>query len=231
MIDFTNITQVDLQLIPVLSGEHCVFLDRLASTLTSGLTWIPLFVTLFVIVVKNNESMKQIGLVLGAVAFGMLLSDGMADGLIKPLVMRLRPLNDPNVAPLLSLVPGVSGKSYSFFSAHASNTFTICIFFSLLVRNAYMTIAMVLWSLICCWTRIYLSMHYPSDIAVGLLWGFIAGEITYILYMMIYRRMSSKLHFITSQYTSTGYALGDVYIVINVLMLTVIFAIIKSLIC
>lgn len=228
-MDFTTITQYDLKLIPLLGGDHSVFFDAFSLVLTNGWTWIGLYLTLLFIVIKNNETMAQILLVIGSVAVCMLLSDGLSDGIVKPMVMRLRPINDPEVRPFLHIVSGASARSYSFFSAHASNTFALCVFFSLLVRNLWMTLAMVMWSLTCCWTRIYLGMHYPSDIAVGLVWGFIVGEVVYIAYMYFYRRISPRLHFISSQYTRTGYALSDVNLVINVLLLTVLYAIIRSL--
>lgn len=228
-MDFTSITQFDLTLIPILGGPHSVFFDAMSQVLTNGWTWIALYLTLLFIVIKNNETMAQILLVVLSVAVCMLFADGLPDGIIKPMVMRLRPINDPAVRPLLHIVSGVSNSNYSFFSAHAANTFSICVFFSLLVRNLRMTIALVLWSLTNCWTRIYLGMHYPSDIFVGLLWGFIVGELTYVGYMHFYHKVSPRLHFISSQYTRTGYALSDVNLVINVLLLTIIYAVIRSL--
>lgn len=228
-MDFTTITHYDLMLMPILGGEHSVFFDAFSQVLTNGWTWIALYLTLLFVVIKNNETMAQILLVVLAVAACLLFSDGLPDGIVKPLVARPRPLNDPAVRPLLQIVSGAYDSNYSFFSAHAANTFAVCIFFSLLIRNIWLTIALVLWSLTNCWTRIYLGMHYPSDIAVGLLWGFVVGEVVYIAYMHIYRRISPRLHFISSQYTRTGYALGDINLIINVLLFTVLYAIIRSL--
>lgn len=230
-MDFTTLTQYDLWLLPLLSGPHTMFLDMFSQVLTHGLTWMALYLTLFLIVIKNNETMAQIGLVIGAAALCILLADGMADGIAKPLFMRLRPLNDPEVRQYLALVAGVSERNFSFFSAHAANTFSICVFFSLLVRNVWFTSAMVIWSLTNCWTRMYLGLHYPSDIAVGLLWGGIVGMGVYILYRKLYYKVSPRLHFISSQYTRTGYALADIYLVMNVMLLTVLYAIFRALLC
>ena len=215
---------------PLLSGEHSLFFDELALTLTSGLTWIPLYLTLFFVVVKNNETMMQILLAVLAAGVCILLADGMADGIIKPLAMRLRPLNDPDVRPLLDIVPGVANKNYSFFSAHASNTMSLCVFFSLLMRNWRLTVGMVVWSLVNCWTRIYLGMHYPSDIAVRLLWGATVGTGVYYGYRYFYFKVTDRLHFISSQYTRTGYALADINLVVNVLLLISLYAIFRALI-
>lgn len=174
--------------------------------------------------------MKQIGVILLCVMVSLILSDGMSDGLVKPLAARLRPLNDPMTSSLITLVPGKFAKSFSFFSAHAANTFGLCVFLSLLFRCSYLSFAMVVWSLVNCWTRIYLGMHYPSDIAVGLLWGFCSGGSAYLLYRYLCRRMSGKLKFISSHYTSTGYSIADLYCIVNVLILTVMTAIIIAMI-
>jgi len=173
--------------------------------------------------------MAQIGLVIGSAAVCILLTDGLADGIVKPLVMRPRPINDPAVRPLIDVVAGVASNSYSFFSAHAANTMGICVFFSLLTRSPWMAAALTLWSLTNCWTRIYLGMHYPSDIIVGLIWGGMVGTGVYFGYKHFYNKVSPRLHFISSQYTRSGYALGDINMVINVMLLTVVYAIIRSL--
>ena len=228
-MDFSILTNIDLWWIPILSGPHTVFMDNYTQVLTNGLTWIAMYLTLLFVVIKNNETMAQIGLVIASAAVCILLTDGLSDGIVKPLAMRPRPINDPAVRPLLELVAGVTGKSYSFFSAHAANTMGLCVFFSLLMRSAWLSTALAIWSLTNCWTRIYLGMHYPSDIAVGLIWGAIAGTAVYFGYRHFYQKISPRLHFISSQYTRTGYALGDINLIINVLLLTVLYAIIRSL--
>lgn len=228
-MDFTEITNIDLWLIPVLGGSHNMFSDAFALVLTSGWTWIAMYLTLLFVVIKNNETMAQIGLVILSCALCLLLADGMADGIMKPLTMRLRPINDPEVREMITLVAGVADKNYSFFSAHAANTMAISTFMALLMRNTRMTIALLIWSLINCWTRIYLGMHYPSDIAAGLLWGMISGALVYLGYRRVYTRLSPKLHFISSQYTKTGYGLADITLTINVMTASVIYAILRAL--
>ena len=228
-MDFTGITNIDLWLIPVLGGSHNMFSDAFALVLTSGWTWIAMYLTLLFVVIKNNETMAQIGLVILSCALCLLLADGMADGIMKPLTMRLRPINDPEVREMITLVAGVADKNYSFFSAHAANTMAISTFMALLMRNTRMTIALLIWSLINCWTRIYLGMHYPSDIAAGLLWGMISGALVYLGYRRAYMRLSPKLHFISSQYTKTGYGLADITLTINVMTASVIYAILRAL--
>ncbi|MCD8296914.1 MAG: phosphatase PAP2 family protein [Prevotella sp.] len=226
---FTTLTETDRYILSFFNGSDSLFLDNLAVVLTSGLTWIALYLSLLYVVIKNNETMRQILLVIGCVLLCIILSDGMADFVSKPLVARLRPTYDPLVKYSIDIVKGIRGTQYSFFSAHASNTFCIAMFFSLLVRNKRFMVAMVLWSLVNCWTRLYLGVHYPSDVIVGIVWGAIVGLAVYFIYFKVYLSISSDLNYISSKYTSTGYSHEDVDIVLVVMVLTLLYVIIRAL--
>lgn len=225
-----TLTDIDRSILAFFNGSDSLFVDNLAVILTSGLTWIPLYLSLLYVVIKNNDTMKQIMLVIGCVLLSIVMSDGMADFIVKPMVERLRPSNDPLIKYTVNVVNGMRGSSYSFFSAHASNTFCIALFFSLLVRNKVFVITMVSWSLVNCWTRMYLGLHYPSDILAGLVWGGISGSLAYYVYIKSYLHIYKDFNYISSRYTSTGYNRFDADIVLLVLILTLLFAITKSLI-
>ena len=225
-----TLTDIDRSVLAFFNGSDSLFVDNLAVILTSGLTWIPLYLSLLYVVIKNNETMKQIMLVIGCVILSIVLSDGVADFIVKPMVERLRPSNDPLIKYTVNVVEGIRGNSYSFFSAHASSTFCIAMFFSLLVRNKVFVVTMVSWSLINCWTRMYLGLHYPSDILVGLIWGGVSGSLAYYIYIKSYLRIYKDFNYISSRYTSTGYNRFDADIVLLVLILTLLFAITKALI-
>lgn len=225
-----TLTDIDRSILAFFNGSDSLFVDNLAVILTSGLTWISLYLSLLYVVIKNNETMKQIMLVIGCVILSIVLSDGVADFIVKPMVERLRPSNDPLIKYTVNVVEGIRGNSYSFFSAHASNTFCIAMFFSLLVRNKVFVVTMVSWSLINCWTRMYLGLHYPSDILVGLIWGGVSGSLAYYIYIKSYLRIYKDFNYISSRYTSTGYNRFDADIVLLVLILTLLFAITKALI-
>ena len=170
-----ELIHLDKELLLWLNGSDSLFMDSLIMTLTNAKTWIPLYLSLFYVVLKSNATVKDILLVMVAAGACVLLSGTIDDTIVKPLVARWRPGHDPEIGMLVDTVDGYRGGKYGFFSAHASNTFSIAVFFSLLMRQRLFTVFMVSYSLINCYTRMYLGVHYPGDITVGLLWGGLVG--------------------------------------------------------
>jgi undecaprenyl-diphosphatase len=209
-----EIIQFDKQLLLMVNGSDSVFLDYIVLTLTNAKTWIPLYLGLFYVVWKSNANAKEIGLILAAAGLCYLCAGGLDDGIVKPLVARWRPTHDPEIGHLVDVVDGYRGGNYGFFSAHACNTFSIALFFSLLMRNRLFTVLMIGWSLTNCWTRLYLGVHYPGDITVGILWGAIVAYCVYRLYC----RVTTPCH----------YEQRDLYVPIIILCLSVVYAFIRA---
>lgn len=184
----------DLALLHFFNGSGNMLLDQIVWLLSSGLTWVPLYLALFYIVMRNNETMSQIGLVVLMAILCIFFSDGLVDGIIKPLVARWRPSNDPVIKYTIEVVNNMRLKDFSFCSAHAANTMSLAVFFSLLIRSRLMTFTLVFWSLLNCWTRLYLGVHYPSDILCGLVLGVVVGVLVYLLYYRLYYKILRRLN-------------------------------------
>lgn len=228
-MDIATFETLDRQLLEFFNGSNSVFLDSVALTFTSGLTWIPLYVALLYLVIKNSENMAQFGLIVASVVLCMLLSDGVAEYLVKPYVGRLRPSADPAVKYLIDVVGNYrESTTFSFPSAHAANTAAVAVFFSLLVRNKSLSVMLLLWSVLNCWTRLYLGVHYPGDILIGFLWGIISAVVSYSVYRAIYFRLRPRLNYISSQYTSTGYNHEDIDIVLLTGVLLCLYVVMRA---
>lgn len=222
--------EVDRAVLSFFNDCDSLFLDGLASCLTCGYLWIPLYIALLILIIKNNETMGQIALAIGATLVCVILSDGLADFVVKPTVARLRPTEEPLIKYAVHVVNNYRADGFSFFSAHASNTMAIATFFCLVVRNRIFSAFLIFWALTNSWTRLYLGVHYPSDVLVGMAWGAVSGSLVYLLYRRLYGRISPKQHYISSQYTRTGYSLTDIDMMSCVLVATYLFAIIYSVI-
>ena len=227
-MDWQTLIDLDKQLLLWFNGSPSLYLDTLVRTLTNALTWIPFYLTLFFVVIKNNENVQKILLVVGSAALCVVLAGTIDDTIVKPTVARWRPTHDPQIGLLVDIVDGYRGGNYGFFSAHAANTFSIAIFFWWLVRSRLLTYAMVIWSLTNCWTRLYLGVHYPGDILVGLCWGAFAGCVAYWFYQRIARRFSTGMNFTSTHYTKTGYLRSDIDTPVSMLVFTLLYALIRA---
>jgi undecaprenyl-diphosphatase len=227
-MDWESLIELDRQLLLAVNGSESLYLDTLVHTLTTALTWVPLYVSLFYLVLRNNDSVVKILLIVGSAALCVILAGTIDDTIVKPLVGRWRPAHDPQIGAVVDIVNDYRGGRFGFFSAHACNTFSIAVFFSILVRSRLLALFLVTWSFINCWTRLYLGVHFPGDILVGLVWGAIVGIGVYILYWRVNRRFSTGMGFISSKYTSTGYQKTDINIVITILMFTYIYALLRA---
>ncbi len=222
-----NLIELDRKILLWFNGSDSLYLDRYAEMLTWGFTWTPLYIALLYLVVKNNETMVQIALTVGCAALCILLADALADGIVKPLVGRPRPAADPYIKYIVDVVDNYRGRGYSFFSALAANTMSLAVFFSLLVRHRLLSGVLFIWSLTNCWTRMYLGLHYPSDIVCGIIWGVVSGGISYWVFYKSYFKVSPKINYISSQYTATGYSIKDIDVVM--LVITAVLALITVL--
>lgn len=225
----TDLIALDKQWLLAVNGSDSLYLDRVARILTTALTWLPLYLSLFYVVLRNNDNFRKVLCVLAGAGLCVLLAGTVDDMIVKPTVARWRPTHDPEIGLLVDIVDGYRGGNYGFFSAHASNTFSIAVFFCWLIRSRVLSVAMVIWSLTNCWTRMYLGVHYPGDILVGLTWGFLVGSFAYFLFYRATRRLTSaKNRFVSSKYTSMGYQRADCDIPVAVLVFTLVYALIRA---
>lgn len=225
----TDLIALDKQWLLSVNGSDSLFLDRLARVLTTALTWLPLYISLFYVVLHNNDNFRKVICVLAGAGLCVLLAGTVDDLIVKPTVARWRPTHDPEIGLLVDIVDGYRGGRYGFFSAHASNTFSIAVFFCWLIRSRLLSVALVIWSFTNCWTRMYLGVHFPGDILVGLMWGFIVGTFVYFLFYYVTRRMTNgSRRFTSAKYTSTGYNRSDCDIPVAVLVFTLLYSLIKA---
>ena len=224
----SDLIALDKEWLLAVNGSDSLFLDRVAHVLTTALTWLPLYLSLLYIVIRNNENFRKVLCVLAGAGLCVLLAGSVDDMIVKPTVARWRPTHDPEIGLLVDIVDGYRGGNYGFFSAHAANTFSIAIYFCWLIRSRLLSTALVIWSFTNCWTRLYLGVHFPGDILCGLLWGGVVGTGMWFLHQHIYKKINTQDFYVSTQYTATGYQKSDVDIVICILLLTIVYAILKS---
>jgi len=167
-----------------LNSFHNDLMDYVMTLFTITPTWLLFYgVTLYIIVRKYGR--KSLPIILSLVLM-LVLSDQITN-LFKLAFMRLRPSNDPAVAPLAHIFYNKGGL-YGFISAHAANAFSFATFSALLFRSRGYAIFIYPWALMIAYTRIYLGVHYPGDILGGMVVGSLVGWGIFKLLILIESR-------------------------------------------
>ncbi|MDA9883923.1 phosphatase PAP2 family protein [Flavobacteriaceae bacterium] len=123
------------------------------------------------------------------IAIMILIADQTAN-LFKDSFQRLRPCYNESLIDSVRLVKESCGGKYGFFSAHASNSFSLAVFFGLLYKNRFRYIICIslLYASLISYSRIYLGVHFPLDILFGGVYGITIG-------LVIFRIYENKLDF------------------------------------
>jgi len=180
-----GIKQIDQSLFLFLNELHSTFWDKAMFLFSSREIWIPFYLLIVYILIKTFKKNSIYILIL--IGLSIALSDQFSV-LIKNMVERLRPSNDPAISSLVHLVNNYRGGTYGFFSSHASNTFTVAVIVSLLFKNRMFSTLIFVWAILVSYTRIYLGLHYPGDILTGWLWGGLIGFGFYKLIVFVQQR-------------------------------------------
>lgn len=177
-----SLQQADEQLLLFLNGLHSPFWDSFMWIFTGKLTWGPMYVSILYVLIRNLHLRLGLFTCL-AVVLTIVYADQICASLIRPFAERLRPSNPSNpVSELIHLVNGKRGGRYGFPSCHAANSFALAFFTVFLFRSKALSIFILLWATLNSYSRIYLGVHYPGDLFVGMLVGLSGAFFLYVLY-------------------------------------------------
>ena len=169
-----QLIEFDKKVLIYLNSFHTPWLDPIILFSTQTLAWLPLYLFLLYLIIK--EYRKKSWIVLLGIVLAIVLANEITSSLMKPYFQRLRPSNEPSLQGLIHLVDGYKGGKFGFASSHAANTFGVATFFFLLFKTTKKWIGwLFLWAVAMTYTRIYLGVHYPGDILVGGMIGVLAG--------------------------------------------------------
>ena len=185
-----RLIHIDTEILLAINGWHAPWADRLMWIISAKATWIPLYALLIGLLAWRyrkpaSRSMKWLQKVpvcvvlIVVIAAAIGLADFIASGILKEWVARPRPTRVPELEGILHLVNGYRSGRFGFVSSHAANTMACALLFSLIWRNKIATCGLMLWVAMNCYSRMYLGVHYPTDILGGLIVGSLVAVAAY----------------------------------------------------
>ena len=187
-----QLLHIDTEILLAINGWHAPWADTLMWIVSAKTTWIPLYLLLIGLLVWRYRQpaptpikwlQKVPACVVMIVVIGLAVgaADFIASGILKDWVARPRPSRVPELEGVLHLVNGYKSGQYGFVSSHAANTMAVALLFSLIWRNKIATCGLMLWVAANCYSRMYLGVHYPTDILGGLIVGSLVAVAGYWL--------------------------------------------------
>lgn len=150
--------------------------------------WFPfyVFVALFLF---YKTLKKEAALVLIFFIVMIVVCDQFSSGLVKPFFERPRPTHHPDFKDFVDMVNGHRGGGFSFISGHATNSFGFAVFLSLVFRNHWVTLVSLVWAMLISYSRIYLGVHFISDVVGGVLAGILIATISYAVFASLRKKL------------------------------------------
>jgi len=173
---------VDRNIFFLINELHSPIIDSLMLLISNKFIWIPLYFFLIYFMVKEKNKNVYLKVILCLIT--VILADFTTSSIMKPFFERLRPCHNNNINEMIHLVGTCKGL-FGFASSHASTTFSLASIMSFFYPRIKNIKLLFLWSIVICYSRIYLGVHYPLDIIAGMIIGGLIAILIYKFYNII----------------------------------------------
>ncbi len=165
-----------------INNANSPFFDQMMWGISSPYFGIP-FYLFFAYLFYRFFGLKKTLVICGLIALTVGVSDLTAKYCFKEVFERSRPTHHLMLMDQLHLVNDYKGGAYGFISSHASNMFSIAAMVFLFIGKKHKLLfwLLLIWASLIGYSRVYLGVHYPSDVFVGALVGCAIAGILYYL--------------------------------------------------
>ena len=192
-----------LDAVLLINGLHHPWLDVLFSGIT--LMGDGTFVVLAALVLLLYRVYNSIAMLANGVAQGMIVS--VFKRVLFPHALRPAAFL---AGQSVHLVPGVAlHHANSFPSGHTVTIFGLCVFLALCSSNRFVTVLLLMLSVLVGLSRVYLLQHFVMDVAAGALIGNLVGIAAYYGFAYM-RKPEWMMRWIIIRWGSTDRALRSV---------------------
>lgn len=185
----------DRAIVLMVNGWNRPWLDHFMWIVSGKWTWFPLWLT-FIFLAYQKLEKKHFWIFLACALVSIGLADLTAAQLLKNGIQRYRPshnllLTDHLHFYQISAKERYMGGQYGFVSNHASNFFAIISWAAILFWNSKRWFVYILFfsGVLVAISRLYLGVHYLSDLIGGAIWGML---ISWLVYRFVYLKLLVK---------------------------------------
>lgn len=221
-----NILKIERDAFLFLNGAHSPFWDNVMWLFTGKVVWIPIAL-LIIGVILYKKNWREWLLIFLAIALVITLCDQLASSFFKPTFERFRPSHHPDFKDFVHTVGGYRGGRYGFISSHACNAFGFATFLSLLFRYRWFSLTIFGWAVLMSYTRIYLGVHFLSDIIPAAILGVGIGYLVFLLYKFVRKKILQwSSNYVAVSGNALAYSYARQHLVIAGIFLTIAFILI-----
>tara|TARA_B110001452_G_scaffold86516_1_gene70691 strand:- start:238 stop:999 length:762 start_codon:yes stop_codon:yes gene_type:complete len=183
---------LDQQIVLLLNGSNNPYFDQFMWLVTNPIFGIPFYI-LFIYLIFKNYNFISAYVIIWIIGFTVGLGDLLAHELIKETIQRFRPSHHLEISKHLNFVNEYKGGRFGFVSNHATNMSIVGIMVFLFLKKYYHKcwIYLLIFVVLISYSRIYLGVHYLSDIIGGWILGALLSFTFYKLYCYL-RRVFNK---------------------------------------
>ena len=170
---------LDISLLKFIHSLHSDSYNNIFIALRNPFFWTPFYAWIITwLIINKTEGLRIVLMTIST----FIVSDQLSSSLLKPLISRIRPCNNSDVASFLDvLVP--CGSGFSMPSSHAFNHFALSVFLMHFIYEDSKSVKsmFLLWAFSVSFSQVYVGVHYPSDVIIGAILGtFVGLGMTYL---------------------------------------------------
>ena len=184
-----TLKSLDDALLLSVNGANSAFFDTFFWLISSKWVWVPFYLAL-AYALWRRIGLRHTLLALAVIALLITFADQITSHVLRPIFERPRPTNPDNpISAGVHLVNGYRGGRFGFPSCHAANTFALATFCALLFRRRVLSLLLLGWAALVCYSRMYLGVHYLGDLLAGTVVGMLSAFLFYFAFCAVSKRL------------------------------------------
>ena len=176
---------IDTNIFLFINGMHNTFFDYFMSAYSGKWVWVPMYAAIWYVMLRNFHWKVTLFCMVG-LALVITIADQDGGNIDTARMWNRLPSRQSRKTPISDMVHIRKRTSrralWTSPPVMLPITFGLAFFVWFLFRKRWLTVFMMGWALLTCYSRVYLGVHYPGDLIAGTLVGLIAAYIVYRLF-------------------------------------------------